>query len=661
MAISRGINIDNNVNDYVSNREYFLLKSNLDDISVQYAPDKLDISQKQILSNEKRTIFGYMLGEIYDLSKKDLVSKGHVFNTNTDIEYVIHLYEEYGEGALEKLNGKFVICLLDKENDEILIINDRYGFYTFYCYKEDESFCFCNLPKIIADSLQKKSINFKSVQDFFSYGYLLGDKTLINEINKVPPASIIKVKKREIKFRSYWNWNYIKKARNVRYEEAVEKLGVLWIEAVKKIIMKHEKVYMTLSGGLDSRAILAAIDYLGMNHKVESAITFGIKDCLDFVLASQAAKAAKVKHIFIELNADLWWNNIVSSIDNVMAENSIIHGHGSCLKLIPPKYIFLNGFAGDLVLGGSFLKKELIDNNESYILSYLEENLKADGLENRFAIKGINGREIDDATVWKSTDYFFINNRVKNFTNCNINGDTYYRAYPFFDNDLIEYVYSLPQEWRLDSKIYKAMLLKYFPKFYQDISWHKTGLPIGIDDEDLDKKEKNNQYATQDRIDVIFFGASKLGKRMLFNYKDKWNIRYFSDNDPNKWGKTIMGVKVIPPFEIKELNYRVVITSMYEDEIENQLKEIGIQVYYRASELMNYVNYKKWMRESPAIRETIVDILEGDQFKNGTYFNIDEIDKIVKNYIKNNGSNFKDICLLYTFKIFYKRYIEAKE
>ena len=148
---------------------------------------------------------------------------------------------------------------------------------------------------------------------------------------------------------------------------------------------------------------------------------------------------------------------------------------------------------------------------------------------------------------------------------------------------------------------------------------------------------------------------------MLFNYKDKWNIRYFSDNDPNKWGKTIMGVKVIPPFEIKELNYRVVITSMYEDEIENQLKEIGIQVYYRASELMNYVNYKKWMRESPAIRETIEDILEGDQFKNGTYFNIDEIDKIVKNYIKNNGSNFKDICLLYTFKIFYKRYIEAKE
>ena len=649
MAIFHKFNCDSRVNDYANSREYLLLKSDLDDITVQYASDILDISQKQIISNEKRTIFGYMLGEIYDLNKNDLILKGHIFNTHTDIEYVIHLSEEYGEEALEKLNGKFVICLLDKEKEEMLIINDRYGFYTFYYYKEEKSFCFCNVPKIISDSLQNKSINTESVQDFFSFGYLLGNKTLINEINKVPPASIIKVKDSKFKLRSYWNWNCIEKAKDVRYEEAVEKLGILWIEAVRKIITKHKKVYMTLSGGLDSRATLAAIDYLGMNCKVDSAFTFGIKDCLDYVLASRVAKIAKIKHIFIELDSEIWWKNIQLAIENGMGEISIIHTHGLCLRSIPLKYVFLNGFAGDLVLGGSFLKHELTNVSEEYFSSYLRERMRSRGLKNELLIKELPKGQIQDNVSWKSTDYFFIDNILRN---CNTLGDDYYGAYPFFDNDLIEYIYSLPQEWRVNSNIYKAMLLKYFPKFFNNIPWQKTGLPISGEDKLTYQKNDDNK-----KLKVVLFGASKLGRQALNIYQDKWNILYFCDNDKSKWGKKTCDIEIISPNELLSLNnLKVIITSMYEDEIERQLIELGIKNYKRYSEIRSFVNYKEWIKE-PVISKYISEILLSNEIKNESYYNINEIKRTISNHMSNKENNVKDICLLFTFEIFRKTFL----
>jgi len=639
--------------------DYNLLESRLNDIIIKYAFDELNISQKEVISNEAKTIFGYMLGEIYDINKNNLILKGHIFTTDTDIEYIIHLYEEYGEKALIDLNGKFIICIIDKEKDKVVILNDRYGFYTFYYYQQDDFYCFCNVPKIIVDSINNKKIDLKSFQEFFNYGYLLGNRTLIQGINKIPPASIIEIKNNRIDFKSYWNWNYIKKARSVCFEEAVEKLGLLWIEAIDKILKKHEKVYLTLSGGLDSRAILAAIDYLGMNHKVDSILTFGQKDSLDYVIASSAARLTKIQHIFIELNSNTWWENIDFAIENGLGEINIIHTHGSCLNKIKPKYVILDGFAGDLIMGGSYLQPEFINAKKEYTLRLIDEKMKSEGLKNSLLIKGLRERDLKrEYLAWESTDYFFINNRVKNFTNNNMLGDKYYRVYPFFDNTLIDYVYSLPSEWRLDSKIYKVMLLRYFPKFFSDISWQKTGLPLCISAEDLDNYKINLQYDKQ-KPDVILFGASTLGKKILFNYKDHWNIRYFTDNDPNKWGKTVMGVKILPPREIKKLGYQVIITSMYENEIEKQLEEMNIKNYQKSSEHKGFQRYKDWIME-PNIMRTIEEELTKSDFVNDRFYNMDEVKRIISSFAFDNQQHEKkDICLLYTFKKFYERFINV--
>ena len=49
---------------------------------------------------------------------------------------------------------------------------------------------------------------------------------------------------------------------------------------------------------------------------------------------------------------------------------------------------------------------------------------------------------------------------------------------PFFDNKVMELIYSISDEYRKDSKLYSAMLLKFFPEFFKDIPWQKTGKTI---------------------------------------------------------------------------------------------------------------------------------------------------------------------------------------
>ncbi|GEM_PF-1463128 len=78
---------------------------------------------------------------------------------------------------------------------------------------------------------------------------------------------------------------------------------------------------------------------------------------------------------------------------------------------------------------------------------------------------------------------------------------------------------------------------------------------------------------------LVLFGASKLGSLAYQYIEDRENIVGFVDNDPNKWGTTLFDLPVYSPMELLKNEYKIIITSSYKDEIENQLMEMGIISY----------------------------------------------------------------------------------
>ena len=91
----------------------------------------------QPIQNEDRTISMICNGEIFNYQelKDELLVKGHVFRTKTDVEVILHLYEECGTDFARRLNGQFAIALYDDRNKQLLLVRDHIGiaplFYTF--------------------------------------------------------------------------------------------------------------------------------------------------------------------------------------------------------------------------------------------------------------------------------------------------------------------------------------------------------------------------------------------------------------------------------------------------------------------------------------------------------------------------------------------------
>ena len=83
-------------------------------------------------------------GEIYNYKeiKEELVKKGHKFRTESDTEVLIHGYEEYKEGVLDKLRGMFAFVIYDTRDKSLFGARDFYGIKPLYYYKDDNEFMF---------------------------------------------------------------------------------------------------------------------------------------------------------------------------------------------------------------------------------------------------------------------------------------------------------------------------------------------------------------------------------------------------------------------------------------------------------------------------------------------------------------------------------------
>ena len=98
----------------------------------------------QPIYNEDNSLAIIFNGKIYNYKeiKEELVKKGHKFRTESDTEGLIHGYEEYKEGVLEKLRGMFAFVIYDTRDKSLFGARDFYGIKPFYYYYDNENFLF---------------------------------------------------------------------------------------------------------------------------------------------------------------------------------------------------------------------------------------------------------------------------------------------------------------------------------------------------------------------------------------------------------------------------------------------------------------------------------------------------------------------------------------
>src|SRR5262249_17533077 len=141
----------------------------------------------QPISNEDKTVWIVYNGEIYNFPKlrKELVEMGHKFQSTTDTEVIVHLYEEYGVKSLSLLQGMFAFGLWDEKDKTLLLARDRVGIKPLYYTNTGKALVFgSEIKALLANREVKCQIEPQSIDKFLTHLCLPGKETLWKSIYK---------------------------------------------------------------------------------------------------------------------------------------------------------------------------------------------------------------------------------------------------------------------------------------------------------------------------------------------------------------------------------------------------------------------------------------------------------------------------------------------
>lgn len=201
-------------------------------------------------------------GEIYNYIslKIELEALGHTFITNTDSEVLIHGFESYGIGILNKLRGMFAFSIWDKKFKKMYIARDYFGIKPLYYTKveEDNSILFgSEIKSLLKYPYFKKELNKSALKPFLMFQYSALDESFFKGVYKLKPAHYLVIENQEIKEVNYWKFNF--NEINNTMKSNINRINEEITESAKLHTLGDVEVGTFLSGGIDSSYITTLI------------------------------------------------------------------------------------------------------------------------------------------------------------------------------------------------------------------------------------------------------------------------------------------------------------------------------------------------------------------------------------------------------------------
>jgi asparagine synthase (glutamine-hydrolysing) len=221
-------------------------------------------------------------GEIYNYIelREELKKKGYQFRTQTDTEVLVAAYDCWKEDCLEQFDGMFAFAIWDEKEKQFFAARDRFGEKPFYYIHDARSnaFLFASEIKAFWSIGLGKGFNKKMLFNFLTIGYTDNptqpDETFYDDVKKLAAASFLKIKMQSdilIEIEKYWDIDVEKQEDNISDDDAIGKFNELFKTSIKRRLRSDVPLGTSLSGGLDSSSIAAAITkYQTSNIKLQT-------------------------------------------------------------------------------------------------------------------------------------------------------------------------------------------------------------------------------------------------------------------------------------------------------------------------------------------------------------------------------------------------------
>jgi asparagine synthase (glutamine-hydrolysing) len=316
----------------------------------------IDLSTgKQPISNQNQTLTTVFNGEIYNFQNIREQLKEYVFQTHTDTEVLVHLYDQKKEKMLADLNGMFAFAIWDKNQNELFIARDRLGIKPVYYYFKDGLFLFASEIKALLKHPQvSRDLSFGAISQYFAYDYVPAPLTIYENIFKLPAGHFIRIKNNQMEIKKYWELP-VPKGSNLSYADAKQQLKEKLTASIKQMLIADVPLGIFLSGGIDSTLITQlAVQDLGIRPNTFS-IGFEDKSFDESIYAKSAAEHFKTQHHHQVFSAKELLNllpEVISKMDEPFADPSLLPTYLLSQFASKNVKVVLGGDGGDEVFIG---------------------------------------------------------------------------------------------------------------------------------------------------------------------------------------------------------------------------------------------------------------------------------------------------------------------
>jgi len=472
-----------------------------------------------------------------------------IFNQDVPIaRFLLKKYVELGDTFIEDVHGSYNLLIYNKNQNELIIFNDRFGFSYFYYYMDDTVFAFGpELKSFLPYKFFDKSLNYNAIASFFSSNAILGDETFFEKVKLLPPASKIIVSNGKLAIKNYWSVSFDKKP-DLSEDEILDIAYKKYDESLKTKLPdnKSAKIIFPLSGGLDSRLLLSLTSKKYNNLLI---YTHGDSKCLDYTVAKEVSKTLNLSrsHRLVEIEPNwmatyaektVWLNEA-----QVNFRNAYLLGIAE--QVGPGSHTFVNGIIGAHLSMGSlnFFKEDDIrpisdlstierrigdvlgfQYSHPYFKYFLKDEFAVEfqKISKKFSLKEFSKYTMH-ANFSDQIDMFIgFNLGRRMMGNINLNKYFYYDVLPFLDEELIDLYSIIPSKLKINHFLYQELFRQKFPEMAK-IIWTNTRRNLFTE---IDKSKVANENLIRMKwshyLRRISRGRIDISDKNSYIHREKW-------------------------------------------------------------------------------------------------------------------------------------------
>jgi asparagine synthase (glutamine-hydrolysing) len=234
----------------------------------------------QPIYNEDRSVVLLCNGEIYNFPalRQELEERGHVFSTNSDVEVLVHLYEESACDFLARLNGQFAFVLYDRRRKLLFLGRDPFGIVPLYHTTVDGIFLFASeIKALLEHPAVPREVDLTGLDQVLCFPGVVSPRTLFKGIESLKSGHRLVVRGARVEISEYWDLDYPADGE-LPYDQPEayykERLFELFERSVRYRLQADVPIGLYLSGGLDSSLVTAMVHRLRGDGQHTFSISF---------------------------------------------------------------------------------------------------------------------------------------------------------------------------------------------------------------------------------------------------------------------------------------------------------------------------------------------------------------------------------------------------